>query len=80
MNQGPLRRAFCVSCYETHVDWVCPKSKLPLVLFAEQGFYLCPGSRLRYRVADGIPVLLVEEAEEVPAAEVERLMALSRGH
>jgi uncharacterized protein YbaR (Trm112 family) len=61
------------------VDWVCPKSTLPLVFFADRGFYLCPGSRLRYRVEHGIPVLLVEEAEEVPAAEVERLMASHRG-
>jgi uncharacterized protein YbaR (Trm112 family) len=63
------------------VDWVCPKSKLPLVLVehADGPFYLCPGSRLRYRIANGIPVLLVEEAEELPAAEVERLMALCRG-
>jgi uncharacterized protein len=63
------------------VDWVCPKSKLPLVLVTAgpEPFYLCPGSRLRYRIADGIPVLMVEEAEEVPAAEVERLMQLPRG-
>ena len=61
------------------VDWVCPKSKLPLVFFADQGFYLCPGSRLRYRVEGGIPVLLIEEAEELAAAEVERLMATHRG-
>ena len=58
---------------------MCPKSKLPLVFFADRGFYLCPGSRLRYRVEHGIPVLLVEEAEELPAAEVERLMASHRG-
>jgi uncharacterized protein YbaR (Trm112 family) len=61
------------------VDWVCPKSKLPLVFFPAAGpdgpFYLCPGSRLRYRVENAIPVLLVDEAEELPAAEVERLMA-----
>jgi uncharacterized protein YbaR (Trm112 family) len=61
------------------VDWVCPKSKLPLVLFADQGFYLCPGSRLRYRIEGGIPVLLVEEAEPVSQAEVDRLMAISTG-
>jgi uncharacterized protein len=61
------------------VDWVCPKSKLPLVLFADQGFYLCPGSRLRYRIEGGIPVLLVEEAEPVSQAEVDRLMAHQRG-
>ena len=57
------------------MDWVCPKSKRPLVFFASGPFYLCPESRLRYRVEAGIPVLLVDEAEELPAAEVERLMA-----
>jgi uncharacterized protein YbaR (Trm112 family) len=35
---------------------------------------LCPASRLRYRIDDGVPVLLVEEATEVSANEVERLL------
>jgi uncharacterized protein len=61
------------------VDWVCPKSKLPLVLFADQGFYLCPQARLRYRIEAGIPVLLVEEAEQVSQAEVDALMANAAG-
>jgi uncharacterized protein YbaR (Trm112 family) len=53
---------------------VCPKSKQPLVYFEAEGFLLCPASRLRYRIDDGVPVLLVEEASEVPTAEVERLL------
>jgi uncharacterized protein YbaR (Trm112 family) len=53
---------------------VCPKSKQPLVYFESEGFLLCPASRLRYRIDDGVPVLLVEEATEVPASELERLV------
>jgi uncharacterized protein YbaR (Trm112 family) len=53
---------------------VCPKSKQPLVYFEGEGFLLCPASRLRYRIEDGVPVLLVDEATEVAAAEVDRLV------
>jgi uncharacterized protein YbaR (Trm112 family) len=65
---------------------VCPKSKQPLIYFPrgsiaapdrseDDAFLLCPASRLRYRVDDGIPVLLVDEAVELSAAEVDRLVA-----
>jgi uncharacterized protein len=65
---------------------VCPKSKQPLVYFprgeddrdAGAAFLLCPASRLRYRVDDGVPVLLIEEAEELAAERVERLVARAR--
>ena len=53
---------------------VCPKSKQPLIYFEQEQFLLCPSSRLRYRVDDGVPVLLVEEATEVPADECDRLV------
>ena len=33
-----------------------------------------PTSRLRYRIDDGVPVLLVDEATEVVPAEIERLL------
>jgi len=64
----------------------CPRSKQPLVYFSRgeddaagtAGFLLCPASRLRYRVDGGVPVMLVEEADELPAAEVERLLARAR--
>ena len=63
----------------------CPKSKQPLVYFPKgedgtdeaKAFLLCPTSRLRYRIDGGVPVLLVEEAQEVEAREVDRLLALS---
>jgi uncharacterized protein YbaR (Trm112 family) len=57
---------------------VCPESKQPL-LHAPAGFdgaaefLFCPTSRLKFRVDDGIPVLLVEEAERLDAAAAENL-------
>jgi uncharacterized protein YbaR (Trm112 family) len=62
---------------------VCPESKQPLLHVPPgtdgPGEYLfCPGSRLRYRVDDGIPVMLVEEAErldEAAAADLTRRLA-----
>ena len=57
---------------------VCPKSKQPLVYFEAEGFLVCPASRLRYRIEDGVPVLLVDEATEVSAAEIERLLARAK--
>jgi uncharacterized protein YbaR (Trm112 family) len=65
---------------------VCPKSKQPLVYFPRgeldrdeaDGFLLCPASRLRYRIDAGVPVLLVDEAEELPADATSRLLARAR--
>jgi uncharacterized protein YbaR (Trm112 family) len=65
---------------------VCPKSRSPLVYFPRGeadddeagGFLLCPASRLRYRIEDGVAVMLVDEAEELQDREVERLVARAR--
>jgi uncharacterized protein YbaR (Trm112 family) len=65
---------------------VCPKSKQPLIYFPRgeadrdeaDGFLLCPASRLRYPIKDGVPVMLVEEATAVDAAAVEALVARAR--
>jgi uncharacterized protein YbaR (Trm112 family) len=65
---------------------VCPKSKAPLLYFprgeknddAAAGFLVCVASRLRYRVDAGVPVMLVEEAVELPADAVERLVSRAR--
>lgn len=54
---------------------VCPESKAPLVYFEQEGFLLCPQSRLKYRVDDGIPVMLIDEAERLDQGEVDRLLA-----
>ena len=53
---------------------VCPKSKQPLVYFEREAFFLCPASRLKYRIDEGVPVLLADEAVEVSVGEVDRLL------
>ena len=68
------------------VEWRCPKSHEPLVFFPRgetnqdeaTAFYLCPASRLRYRVDQGIPVFLVDEATELSPTEVTRLVQRAR--
>jgi uncharacterized protein len=44
---------------------VCPKCRGPLAV--EPAALRCDACRLRYRVEDGIPVMLIEEATPVPA-------------
>lgn len=60
----------------------CPESKGPLVLFpasgSEPAFLLCPTSRLRYRIEQDLPVLLIEEAERLEPAAVDALIARAR--
>ncbi len=53
---------------------VCPESKEKLIYFEEEGFLFCPASRLKYRVEDDIPVLLVDEAERLSPEAAEDLM------
>ena len=57
---------------------VCPESKQPLVYFEPEGFLYCPSSRLRYRIENDIPVLLVDEAERVSDREAAELEAAAR--
>ena len=78
-----LRKAMAIA-QELLDILVCPESREPLVYFPGGGddgsgdeFLLCPASKLRYRVDDGIPVMLVEEAERLDDAEVERLVSLA---
>ena len=52
---------------------VCPKSKQPLLYFESESFLFCPGSRLKYRIENEVPVLLVDEAVEVDMAEAAQL-------
>ncbi len=54
----------------------CPLDKGPLSYVPEEGTLYNPRLKRRYRVEDGIPILLVEEAEVVSEAEHLRLMAL----
>jgi hypothetical protein len=57
---------------------VCPESRKPLIWFAEKSLLFCPESKLGYPVRDGIPVMLVEEAEKVSDAEAARLIEEAR--
>jgi uncharacterized protein len=61
---------------------VCPESRQPLLHFPNgdpdkggEPFLFCPASRLVYRIHEGIPVMLVEEATRASDAEAERLAA-----
>lgn len=40
----------------------CPKCKGELQLTVDEGALRCDACRLSYRVDDGIPILLIEEA------------------
>ncbi|HEX9793257.1 MAG TPA: Trm112 family protein [Planctomycetota bacterium] len=44
---------------------VCPTSRKPLVQLGDALISTDPETRCRYRIEDGIPVLLAEEAEEL---------------
>ena len=53
---------------------VCPESKTKLIYFPGGEFLFSPDSRLRYRIEDGVPVLLVEEAERLDEAQAAKLV------
>lgn len=53
---------------------VCPADRGPLLLIDDELLYN-PRMRRAYRIDDGIPVLLIDEAVEVDDAEHQRLMA-----
>lgn len=54
---------------------VCPADRGPLL--SVDGLLYNPRLHKAYRIEDGIPVLLVDEAVEVSPAEHERLVSLS---
>lgn len=54
---------------------VCPESKRRLIYFENENFLFCPESRLKYRIEDDIPVMLIEEAERLSEAEAAALVA-----
>lgn len=47
----------------------CPVCKGPLVYRREPAELICKADRLAYPIRDGIPVMLEEEAREVPLEE-----------
>jgi len=59
---------------------VCPESKKPLLYFEKESFLFCPESRLKYRIEDDIPVMLIEEAERLDEAAARELVARAKQH
>ena len=57
---------------------VCPETKKPLLYFEKENFLFCPESRLKYRIEDEIPVMLIEEAERLDEAAAEALIARAK--
>ena len=53
----------------------CPADKGPLLYFDDEELLYNPRLRLSYRIEDGIPVMLREEASAADGAEHERLTA-----
>ncbi len=51
---------------------VCPKTKAPLIQQGDWLYSTDPETRLRYPIRDGIPVMLVDEAETVSDEEFRR--------
>lgn len=47
---------------------VCPESRKPFV--QKGGRLLCKESRKAYRIENGIPILLIDEAERITDAEL----------
>jgi uncharacterized protein YbaR (Trm112 family) len=48
---------------------VCPVCKGPLVYRKNANELICKGDRLAYPILDDIPIMLEEEARELPAEE-----------
>ncbi|MGD0983549.1 MAG: Trm112 family protein [Acidimicrobiales bacterium] len=53
----------------------CPEDKGPLLYFPDEETLYNPRLHRRYRIVDGIPVMLVDESETVGEDEHERLLA-----
>ena len=53
----------------------CPEDKGPLLYFEDEQSLYNPRLRRRYRIQDDIPIMLIDEAEDVDDAEHERLLA-----
>jgi uncharacterized protein YbaR (Trm112 family) len=54
----------------------CPEDKGPLYYIESENLLYNPRLTRSYSIRDGIPVMLIDEATTVDAAEHERLMAV----
>ena len=53
----------------------CPEDKGPLLYFADEDTLYNPRLQRRYAIREGIPVMLIDEAETVDDDEHRRLLA-----
>ena len=53
----------------------CPEDKGPLLYFADEDTLYNPRLQRRYLIREGIPIMLIDEAETVDDAEHGRLLA-----
>jgi uncharacterized protein YbaR (Trm112 family) len=53
----------------------CPEDRGPLLYFEDEDTLYNPRLHRRYAIRDGIPIMLIDEAETVDDAEHERLTA-----
>ncbi len=53
----------------------CPEDKGPLYYLADENALYNPRLKRRYEIRDDIPVMLIDEATVLPAAEAEALVA-----
>lgn len=53
----------------------CPEDKGPLLYLESEDTLYNPRLHRRYAIRDGIPIMLIDEAEAVDDAEHDRLMA-----
>jgi uncharacterized protein len=56
----------------------CPIDKRGLLYFADDAVLYNPRLRRLYRIDDGIPLMLADQAEPVPEEEHQRLMNCAR--
>ena len=62
-------------CFNTLKEvLLCPKSRSKLIL--EEGSLVCvdPECRLQFQIRDEIPIMLIEEATELPVKDWEAVM------
>lgn len=57
---------------------VCPLSKAPLVLDGDTLVSTDADTRRRYRIEDGVPVMMIDEAEELDPETWSAIMARHR--
>ena len=55
----------------------CPEDKGPLLYFESEQALYNPRLQRRYRIDDGIPVMLIDESEQVDEGEHRRLLELA---